>query len=269
MSNWILELCTDKQLPSSQKPSLSKERILKLGTITMIVFAVGIGFAMLLTRCTRQETPKDSSQPAEETAANQKTDGEQEAHILYFANAKPGGIGNPSLNAKAKGTLVRVRLLNSLETFETVPAFAQIVDYSLGKTKFGATLIGDASGDSSVERIKIRFNTLKPKGDAKTAIQLDGQALSLDGTLGVKAEKLEGLMVRAVTASAHSGASGIGGLGGGKGDLNQFLLKALLSGLQSELSGDLSAERNRENALGLKPGVEFLVQLLSDFGEAR
>jgi hypothetical protein len=151
-----------------------------------------------------------------------------------------------------------------LETFDTVPAFVQVVDYALGQSFYGWTLVGDASGDGSVDRVKIGFQSARsPQGNA--SLELSGQALSLDGTLGVKAEKIESMTSRALIGGAKSAGNGIANSVKGNGDLSSLLLRALLTGIETEISSDLGAAYNRGAALRLKPGQEFFVQLTENF----
>lgn len=160
--------------------------------------------------------------------------------------------------------MVRVKLLNSLETFDSVPAFVQIVDYGLGNNFFGWTLIGDANGEANVDRIKISFHHAhNPSGS--NALDFSGQALSLDGTLGIRAEKVEGFTNRAMIGSAKSAGGNLANSVRVENDLSGLLLRALLSGLQNEISSDLGAAYNRSAALKLNPGQEFFVQLTENF----
>lgn len=257
-----------KQLPTSDKETLDRDLLRQDILLGGGVFVVGVLLCLLVVRCTRPSESQKAPKPSEAAQGAHRPGEEEPDHMIYFPGSqKTTQVKIGASSALPRGTLVRVRLLNSLQTFETVPAFVQIVDYALGRSRYGATLLGDAVGDASIERIKIAFNTLKLPRPARS-VEIEGQALSLDGTLGIRAEKLEGFMGRALTSGAQAGTAGLGGLEGGvKGDLNQFLAKALLSGLQTELSSDLSAARNRGIALSLDPGVEFYVQLTTDFSE--
>lgn len=257
-----------KQFPTSDTETLDPHLLRRDIGFGAVIFLVGALFCLLVVRCTRSPSEIEVSKEKRSIETSDQPAQEPQSHMIYFgASGQSGGVRARPSNALSRGTLVRVRLLNSVQTFETVPAFAQVVDYALGRNRYGSTLIGDASGDGSIERIKITFNTLKLQ-QASSSIAVEGQALSLDGTLGIRAEKLEGFMGRAVTSGAQAGSAGLGGLGGAKGDLNQLLLKALLSGLQTELSADLSAAHNQQSALSLNPGTEFYVQLTSDFSES-
>lgn len=86
------------------------------------------------------------------------------------------------VSKKAPGTLVRVRLLNVVETYSNAPVHAQIIDASLGRTLMGGTLIGDAVSDSNYERINITFRFARDPRKSGLAIPISARALGLDGT---------------------------------------------------------------------------------------
>ncbi len=184
--------------------------------------------------------------------------------LSFEANESRGGSSytRTSTPIAFEGTLVRVRLQNTLETFESVPVFVQVIDYALGNTLYGATLIGEATGDSSSGRIKMSFSTLKPKNSSTAPKEFSGRALSLDGTLGIRADKSENLMNRSLL---RGGSNLLGekvpdsiSQGGG---ISGLLTKALIRGLQEEGSLDLGVHSNRAAVLELAPGAEFYVQL--------
>ncbi len=195
---------------------------------------------------------------------NAQASAQEGSLVIHFKEGSSTAGARGSVRRASSGTLVRVRLLNSLETFDTVPAFVQVVDYALGQSFYGWTLIGDATGDGNVNRVKIGFQMARsPNGSS--SIELSGQALSLDGTLGVRAEKVEGMASRALIGGGKSAGSGIAKSVQGSGDLSSILLRALLTGIETEISSDLGAAHNRSTALRLKPGHEFFVQLTENF----
>ena len=170
---------------------------------------------------------------------------------------------------RAPGTLIKVRLLNNLETYSSAPTHAQIIDSSLGQNLIGGTLIGEAVSDASVERINITFKLLKDPNKANIAIPISARALSLDGTFGVLAKKKGGIFARSALAAApHLGQ-----------ELNQdlqnsetknILLKALSSGFMDESNSGLQVEQNRLQVLKIDSGTEFFVELTDYFpGSAR
>ena len=250
------------QTPTSQKPSMDPRRI----SIALLVCAVlilgGIGFGYLWNY---QSSKGGGSGGGEnENGQNAQVPVQEGSLVIHFKDGKQGGGSRGSVTRASSGTLVRVRLLNSLETFDTVPAFVQVVDYALGNSFYGWTLVGDASGDGNVDRIKMNFKSARsPRGNS--TLEIGGQALSLDGTLGVRAEKVEGMTSRALIGGAKTAGGGIANNFKGSGDLSSLLLRALLTGLETEITSDMGAAYNRSAALRLKPGQEFFVQLTENF----
>lgn len=165
---------------------------------------------------------------------------------------------------RSPGTLVKVKLLNVVETYSGAPVHAQIVDASLGRNLMGGTLVGDANSDSNVNRINIEFRYVKDPHNLSRAIPISARALSLDGTLGVLAKKKEGFFARATLNS--SGA--LGQDSQNKNDsqsLNQIIAKALTSGFIQEFASDSQVARNRAQVLSLEPLTEFYVELTDYF----
>jgi len=189
---------------------------------------------------------------------------EEGALVIAFKDTAASRGGKAQAIHATSGTLVRVRLLNTLETFDTVPAFVQVVDHSLGSSFYGWTLIGDASGEGDSGRIKMNFRTLRsPKGN--TSRELNGQALSLDGRLGIRAQKSENFTNRAFIGSGKGAAGGLSGSGNSSGDLASLLVRTLLRGLETEMSADLGTAYKNAVTLKLSSGHEFFVQLTESF----
>lgn len=174
-------------------------------------------------------------------------------------------IGSPSMFPgilqKSVGTLVRVRLLNAVETYSNAPVHAQIVDPSLGRNLIGATVIGDATSDATFNRISMTFRFVRSN---QRAIPINARALSLDGTLGLNAKKKEGFFARASLNSSGSANQDIQGKVDGA-NFNNIILKALTSGLLQEFGSDAQVEKNRSQVLTLQPNVEFFVELTEQF----
>ncbi|NCN41221.1 hypothetical protein GW916_08215 [bacterium] len=262
-----------KQLSISVKPTF----VLQYFGRDVLICTGIIALAFLLGLFTRTLFISDSKNPQsdefqEEEQGSLSTGPVQEGLlVLSFAGNGLGPKETKGTLVAHEGTLVRVRLQNSLETYESVPAFAQIIDHTLGIKYFGATLIGTASGDGTVSRIKMSFTTLKPKHPSQAPFEFEGQALSLDGTLGIKAAKAENLMNRSLFRGgsnllgskpndAHFEAHGLAGL----------LARALVKGLQEEGGSDLGTINNRASVLTLQAGAEFYVQLTqSIFGGSK
>lgn len=186
--------------------------------------------------------------------------------VLSFVKENNNNSASKGKLIAHKGTLVKVRLLNKLEAFDSVPVFAQITSHALGSKYFGAALIGTASGDGSVGRIKMTFSSLKPKNTSIAPFDFEGQALSHDGTLGVRATKLEGFGSRAlITGSQDLLSSDLST--GKQGGLAGLLAKALVKGLQQESSKNLDTFSKSASVLSLPAGTKFYVQLTESIFE--
>lgn len=162
------------------------------------------------------------------------------------------------------GTLVKLKLLNMVETYSGAPVHAQVIDNSIGNEWRGATIIGEASGDSNYDRITIVFSKIKKNDQASGAASIKGRALSLDGTLGLEAKKKEGFFARSSFESASDATNGLKSESESS-DLKQFLVRALAHGLLNEIGSATSVEKNRSQILTLKPGQVFFIELTDDF----
>lgn len=250
------------QTPTSHKPSMDPRRISIAVLFCAVLILCGIGFGYLWHLQGNIGDGKGGN--GSENGQATQTLEQEGSLVIHFKEGKMGGGSKSAVIRASSGTLVRVRLLNSLETFDTVPVFAQVVDYSLGQSFYGWTLIGDATGDGNVSRIKMSFRSARsPRGNS--SLEIGGQALSLDGTLGVRAEKVEGMASRAMIGSAKSAGGGIANSFKGSGDLSSILMRALLTGLETEITSDMGSAYNRSTALRMKPGQEFFVQLTENF----
>lgn len=165
---------------------------------------------------------------------------------------------------KAPGSLVRVRLLNVVETYANATVHAQIVDAGLGRNLVGSTLIGDATSDTNFNRIEITFRYVRDARRSDVAIPISARALSLDGTQGIAARKKEGFFARAALNSSGSAAQDVQGKIEGS-DLKHILAKALASGLMQEFGSDSQVEQRRSQVLTLSPSTEFFVELTDYF----
>jgi len=165
---------------------------------------------------------------------------------------------------RSPGSLVKVRLLNMVETYSNVPVHAQIVDAGLGRPLMGGTLIGDAIADTSFDRVNINFRFVRDPRNNSVAIPVSARALGLDGTLGLIARKKEGFFARSAIGSANTTAQDLQGKGGGS-DFKDVLFKALTAGLIQEFGSSSKVERNRAQVLTLRPHVEFYAELTDFF----
>jgi hypothetical protein len=165
---------------------------------------------------------------------------------------------------RSPGSLVKVRLLNSVEIFSNAPVHAQIVDAGLGNNLLGGTLIGDAVADPNFERINISFRFVRDPRRPNVAISIAARALSLDGTLGVAARKREGYFARSVigaaTPATQDAQSKIDAM-----DIRQMIFKALASGFAQEFAGATQVEKNKAQVLTLRPSTVFFAELTDFF----
>jgi len=186
------------------------------------------------------------------------------SQIIEFKGSGGTTVSNGAFAKRSPGTLVRLRLLNVVETYSTAPVHAQVIDAGLGDRLIGATLIGDAAPDTNFERINITFRFVRDPNRVASAAQVSARALSLDGTLGLEANKKEGFVARAAIGSAHTSTQEMQGKGSST-DLKDILFRALTAGLVQELGNDTQVERNRAQVLTLPPSKEFFAELTDYF----
>lgn len=200
--------------------------------------------------------------PAPASTANRSYsggDGGKSQIIDFKVKGQSGGYFG--ISKRSPGTVVKVRLLNVVETYASSPVHAQIVDAGLGNGLIGGTVIGDAVGDSNVERINITFHHVRDPNRSGFAIPIAARALSVDGTYGLIASKKEGFFARSALGSAQPGQLP----GGDNSDFKQVLFRALTAGLMQEFGSAAQVERNRAHVLVLQPNTEFLVELTDYF----
>lgn len=186
------------------------------------------------------------------------------SQIIEFGSIHKGSAGFSGVSKRAPGTLVRLKLQNLVETYSTAPVHAQIVDSGLGKVLMGGSLIGDATPDSTFERITISFRFARDPGREGVAFSIAARALGLDGTLGLVAGKKEGFVTRSVLGSAASSSQDLQGRNTSP-DLKDILVRALTAGLFQELGTSSTVEKNRSQVLTLTPGTEFFAELTDYF----
>lgn len=203
--------------------------------------------------------PSVKKSVSQKYAKDFKLDGAR-SQIIEFKRA--GGVGT-LYRRKSPGTVVKIRLMNVVETFSNAPVHAQVLDSSLGKEWVGATLLGEATGDPGLERINITFNFVK-NYDGSRAVALKARALSLNGTLGIEALKKEGFFARSAFSGAES-ASQNNVNGNNENDIKTFLIRALASGLMQEASNTSTVNKNKSQVLTLKPGEVFFAELTDFF----
>ncbi|MBX9766220.1 MAG: hypothetical protein K2X47_03025 [Bdellovibrionales bacterium] len=190
--------------------------------------------------------------------------GENQSQILVFGQNRTGNGSGHKYPRRSPGTLVRVKLLNVVETYSTAPVHVQIVDQALGSNLLGGTIIGDATPDTGFERINISFRFVRDPSDSSKGAQISARSLGLDGTLGLESRKKGGFFGRAVASSAQ-GTNQKTGNQDNHSDFKQILFKALTAGLIQEFGTTSQVEKNRGQVLTLSPPKEFYVELTDFF----
>lgn len=187
---------------------------------------------------------------------------QSKSQIIEFKNRATSSASG--FTRRSPGSLVKLKLLNVVETYSTAPVHAQIMDAGLGRMLMGGTLIGDATPDTTFERITINFRFARDPNRDAVALSIAARALSLDGTLGLVATKKEGFVTRSVLGSAGAVQQDAQS----KSDMTDFkdiLVKALTAGLVQEFGSETQVERNRAQVLRIQPGTEFFAELTDFF----
>jgi hypothetical protein len=226
-----------------------------------VIFCLLPFFTVLLFKSCETAFSADKK-PIQRQKPNQTNQdpGSIKSQIIDFQNPKP--VFGYVAAKRAPGTLVRVRLMNVLDTFGSAPVHAQIVDAGLGKDLIGGTVLGDATPDTNLNRINIDFKLVRHPRRDDLAIPISARALSLDGTFGVIGTKKEGFFARAAIRS--SGPPGDSD-NDTSGDLKQMIAKAFAKGLMQEFTADSQVANNRAQVLTLQPLTEFYVELTDYF----
>jgi len=208
----------------------------------------------------------ESKAPRERRKAEAKTDiKEGRSQIIHFENAGKGsGTGQGVFAKRAPGSLVRVRLMNVVETFATSSVHAQIIDSALGKEFIGGTLLGDATSDPGSGRINMTFRFVRHPQRVDLAVPIAARAMSLDGVIGVAASKKEGFFARAAIRSAAGNNNSID-TGTDKQDFRTLVARAVAAGMMQEFQSEASGAHNNAQVLTLKPMTEFFVELTDYF----
>lgn len=196
----------------------------------------------------------------------QTKNGSVEARSQIISFQTNGSASSPfaGIAKRSPGSLVKLRLMNVVETYSNAPVHAQIIDGGLGRNLMGGTLLGDAVSDSNLERINISFRFAKDPNRDSVAVPINARALSLDGTLGVIAHKKEGYFTRSVLGSAQGASNDAQGKGSST-DFKEILFRALAAGFVQEFGSATQVEKNRAQVLSLAPGSEFFAELTDFF----
>ncbi len=199
-----------------------------------------------------------------DSTSEQENYNSPQSQIISFVNSHPRsryyGIAR-----RSPGTLVKVRLLNVVDTYANAPVDVEIIDSGLGKNLIGSTILGTASGEDAYRRVNIEFNMVRRANNPGSAIPIKARALSLDGTLGLAAQKKDGFFARSALDAESSGDNMAQSKIGNSGTLDGMIARALASGLLQEFGSDNRSEQNHSQLLTLKPMTEFYVELTSYF----
>lgn len=240
---------------------------LKLLAKDIVVFCLVPLLAILLFKIVENSLTYQK-RPAERRNEEKANVGmENSSQIISFGqrrSTRSGANGGKyGFSKKAPGTLVRVRLLNSVETFSNAPAHAQVIDTSLGREFLGGTLIGEATPEPGNGRIVMNFKFVRHPRRADIAVPISARSLSLNGTYGIDAAKKEGFFARLAIRSANGGGSIDSS--SGKEDFKTLVAKAVAQGLMQEFQSEASVANNRAQVLTLAPSTEFFAELTDFF----
>lgn len=187
------------------------------------------------------------------------------SQIIDFTNKRSSTLSPLAIyGKKAPGTLVRIRLQNVVETYSTAPVHAQIVDSALGRHLVGGTLLGEATPDTNFDRISITFKYARDPKRSAVAVPISARALSLNGTLGLVANKKEGIVARSTLGAVAPATQEVQGLTDGL-SLQNLIVKAFANGFMQELGNSASVEQNRAQVLSIEPGADFFAELTDYF----
>jgi len=218
------------------------------------------GFALALMLVKVGESGKGGNVVTRST--DFKLDSSRSQIIDFRVTTSSGEFG--AYVKRAPGTLVRVKLLNSVEGTGNAPVHAQILDGSLGRNLLGGTLLGEAAGDLNLDRVTITFNYARDPSRLNIAIPIRARALAKDGTLGLNGTKKEGMLARtALGAGSKLTQDAQGAVD--SFDIRQIFMKAISSGFLNEAGNEIGVERNRAALLVLKPDTEFFAELVDYF----
>ena len=212
------------------------------------------------------------SKPSDRRRTDVKLDRiEKHSQIINFqgngnGSTSGGGAGSDlgRFAKRAPGTIVRVRLLNVVETFSNAPVHVQVMDNGLGKEFIGATILGDAVSENGTGRVSMNFRFVRHPRSAGVAVPIAARALSLDGTYGLTGTKKEGLFARAAIRSAANNPNTVDA-SADKGDFKTLIARAVAAGLMQEMQSEASIAHTNAQVLTIKPMTEFFVELTDYF----
>ena len=216
-------------------------------------------YKMVETTVTAPQRPRDRPRSISKYEGGEKPS----SQIIDFRKPGSGG-GKLGFSKRNPGTLVRVRLMNVVETYSNAPVHAQIVDGALGGEFLGGTLIGSATPEASAGRIKIDFKFVRHPKRLDVAVPISARAISLDGTFGLEATKKEGFFARSAIRSAATNKNAVD-TSAKDGDFKTLIARAVAAGIMQEFESDASVAHNNGQLLTLQPLTEFYVELMDFF----
>ncbi len=222
-------------------------------------------FAIIVFKsCETAFSSDKRSAQRQKTALPSSEINEHRSQLIDFKSPVVNASATAGIQKRSPGTLVKVRLLNVVETYSGAPVHAQVIDAGLGRNLIGGTLIGEAVPDSNFDRINIIFRHLKVPNKESLAISISARALSLNGTLGMVAQKKEEFFARAALGSSTAMTQETEEKTEST-DLKKLIAKALTSGLLQEFGSESQIAKNRARVLTLKPMTEFFIELTDYF----
>lgn len=230
----------------------------------LIVFCLIPILAILFYKLVETSLSNDTKPKERKRTGSKDYVTEKHSQIIQFQSPSGARVAGPVFAKRAPGTIVRVRLMNVVETFSNVPVHVQIIDGALGQDFMGATMIGNASPEVESGRITINFSFVRHPRRLDIAVSISGRAMSLYGTFGLSTTKKEGLFARASIRSATNSATS-GDAGSDKGDFKTLVARAVAAGLMQEFQNEATTAHNKAQVLTLKPMTEFFVELTDYF----
>lgn len=256
---WLLARWRSEDFPGAEP----RFQLLLLAKDIAVFLALPLTTVLIYSALASPRSSGAKSKKAPEVRRVHQQATEDRSQIIEFGSRRKGSVG--IAGRRAPGGLVRARLLNVVETYNTAPVHAQILDSGLGAGMRGGILIGDASPDTNFDRISISFRFARDPGHDGVAFPISARALSLDGTFGLEASKKEGYLNRSTLGAAAAATPGAQGRPNSTADIAQILLRALTAGLAQEFSAGTQIERNRAQVLALPASTEFFVELTDFF----
>ncbi len=226
----------------------------------LVVFGLIPVTAILIFKIIEGSTSTAGLKKTRKTVERQIGDSPKHSQIIQFSSSNTSR--NP-VSRRAPGTLVRVRLMNTVETVTSAPVHAQIIDEGLGRKFLGGTLIGDATSENDTGRISITFRFARFPDRKDLAVAIAARAMSLDGSFGIEAVKKEGMFAR---AAIRAGTESSGDISSNDNDnFKTLIARAFAAGMMKEFQSEATVAHRNAQVLTLRPLTEFFVELTDYF----